>query len=84
MQSLLFSSFTTIVSDVIVSNSISNLNKLPRRTTHITLSPNTFVIGDPKPYFNLMKLEFGDYVEVHEDHSYQTNPHTSRYNIQHD
>ena len=78
MQILPFSIFPTTIADGIVNNFMRNLSNFPIRTTHSTMNPNTFVTGAPKLDFNLMKLDFSECVEVHENNSFQTNSPNSR------
>ena len=71
MQILPFSIFPTTIADGIVNNFMSNLSNFPKRMTRSTMIPNTFVTNSPKLDFNLIKLDFSECVEVHEDNSFQ-------------
>ena len=52
----------------LVGQAIRNLNQFPIKDgISNTLSPLTLMTGAPKPDFNKIKLEFGQYVQVFED-----------------
>ena len=79
IQSLPFSCIPKLIIEGAVAEATENLNRLPRRggvSPH--LSPLTIVCNAPKLDFNLLKLTFGDYVEVYEDNGFQTNSPNTR------
>jgi len=68
LQSLPFSCIPKGIIVSAVYEAIEKINRLPRpRGISSTLSPLTIVTNTAKLDFNLLKLEFGEYVEVYED-----------------
>ena len=79
VQGLLFRCLPKGIIIGLVIYSIQNLNHLPIESgISKYMSPLTFVIGAPRPDYNAMELEFGEYVKIYEDNGFQTNSNNTR------
>jgi hypothetical protein len=69
-NSLPYKRYPKLLSRSMVENAIKGLNDFPAKDgISTTISPKTIVTGAPAPDYNDMKLEFGTYVHVYEDHT---------------
>ena len=75
VHGLPFRRLPKVVIVAMISDCVRCLNQFPRVTgISSTMSPSTIVRGTPPPDFNAMRIEFGAYAQVFEDHDPTNTP----------